>query len=261
MFTIFALQTTINEFMKAIVIDDESFARQNIISILSLEFPDLEVVAEADTVVKALSSILKYKPDLIFLDIDLLDGSGFDVLNQIEKIDFKTIFVTAHQEYAIKAIKFSALDYILKPISSYELVSAVNRVVELGDKNSEEQYESFLNQLNTTNQDKKIVLKTSEAIHVVDVNDIVRCEADNNYTLFYISDGEKIMVSKGLKEYDDLLSEYGFFRVHQSHLINLNCMAKFDKKDGGYVVLNDHSRVPVSQRRKQKLLDYFDSIK
>lgn len=246
--------------IKVIVVDDELFARQSIITILNSKFSNVNIVGEAESVKDAVEIIQDKQPDLVFLDIDLTDGSGFDVVNFLKPISFQIIFVTAHQEYAIKAIKFSALDYILKPVSSFELEAAVNRLLE--EKESENQQlklDAFAeNMQNESSKKNKIVLKTSDSIHLINVSDIMRCEADNNYTTFYISSGERIIVSKGLKEYDELLSEHGFFRVHQSHLINISCISRFDKKDGGSVVLCDEAKIPVSQRKKQKLLDIFE---
>lgn len=246
--------------IKVIVVDDELFARQSIIAILNSKFSNISIVGEAESVIDAVKIIQEKKPDLVFLDIDLTDGSGFDVVNFLKPVSFQLIFVTAHQEYAIKAIKFSALDYILKPVSSFELEAAVNRLLEEKESvNQQLKLDAFdENMQDGSTKKKKIVLKTSDSIHLINVCDVMRCEADNNYTTFYISTGERIIVSKGLKEYDELLTEHGFFRVHQSHLINISCISRFDKRDGGSIVLCDEAKIPVSQRKKQKLLDIFE---
>jgi len=248
--------------MKVIIIDDESLVRKTLETILRDSFPNINIVGQAGSVVEAVSLIKEQSPDLILLDVDLTDGNGFDVLTQVKPINFKVIFITAHQEYAIKAIKFSAFDFILKPISQNELTYAVQRVIQeynLVDQNLK--WNAFFNNLNETHKkSKKIVLKTSESIHIVQIDEIIRCEADNNYSTFFLLTGEKIVVSKGLKEFEELLTDYGFFRVHQSHLINLDFVLRFDKKDGGYIILSDNSVVPVSQRKKQKLLDFFDAL-
>jgi len=230
--------------MRVVVVDDEFFSRQTITDLLSESFKDIEVVGQADSVKTAVELLPSLKPDLVFLDVDLTDGTGFDILNLLKPIQFKIIFITAHQEYAMKAIKFSAFDYILKPVSESELKMDA----------------FFYNAENIRKEGKKIVLKTSESIHLVSVCDIMRCEADNNYTTFYLATGERIVISHGLKEYEDLLGNYGFFRVHQSHLINLKFIARFDKKDGGYVILTDKSQIPVSQRKKQKLLEVIEGL-
>jgi len=248
--------------MKVVIIDDEPLARQTLKALLGAEFPQLQIVGEADSVSSAVEAIQQGEPELVFLDVDLKDGSGFDVLNLLKSIHFKLIFVTAHQEYAMKAIKFSALDYILKPVSTEELISAVNRVnSEFKEQNQQLKLDTFFNHYrNAETETRKIVLKTSESIHIVNIQNIIRCEADNNYTTFFTSQGEKIIISKGLKEYEDLLSGYGFFRVHQSHLINLNFISRFDKKDGGFVVLTDKTQIPVSQRKRQQLFEIFENL-
>lgn len=246
--------------MRVVIIDDEVLARNTMKNILHRNHPDLEIVGEADAVSEAVKVILEQNPDLVFLDIDLKDGSGFDVLNALDEIKFKTIFATAHHEYAIKAIKFSALDYILKPVSEIEVRAAIERVKIQGlTENQNTQFEVLKNNYQNST-DKKIVLKTSESIHLVRVQDVIRCEADNNYTTFFINGNRKIVVSKGLKEYEELLTTFAFLRVHQSHLINVKEIKRFDKKDGGFVVLSDGSEIPVSQRKKQKLLDVFESL-
>jgi two-component system LytT family response regulator len=248
--------------MKVIIVDDEALSRQTIELILTENFPKINIVGQADSVKSALEIIKKQNPDLVFLDIDLTDGSGFDILSALATIKFKVIFITAHQEFAIRAIKFSAFDYILKPISSSELVNTITRVqLDAESKSHQVEWDAFFNNISKNEgKEKKIVLKTSESIHLVQISDIVRIEADNNYSTFFLVGGEKILISKGLKEYEELLTSFGFFRVHQSHLINLNYILRFDKKEGGFVVLTDKSHVPVSQRKKQKLFDFFENI-
>ncbi len=248
--------------IKIIIIDDEARARSAIEKIIVTNVKDVEIVDKADNVENGLNSILRNKPQIVLLDINLPDGTGFDLLRQLPKVDFKLIFITAHEEYAIKAIKFSALDYIVKPIDIGELVTAIeNAKNEIVDANNNLKIEAFLaNFENIKNDIKKIVLKTADSIHLVNVQNIIRCEADNNYTNFYINDNKKIFVSNTLKEYEEMLTPYNFFRVHQSHLINLNYISKFDKKDGGYLVMTDKSQIPVSARKRHLLLELFDRL-
>ena len=247
-------------FMNVVIVDDEPLARKTIETIISDHFPDVNIAGQAGSVEDAVAVIKNTNPDLVFLDVDLTDGYGFDILSILKPFDFKVIFITAHQEYAIKAIKFSALDFILKPISEYELVDAVKKAYAETNKNDKNiKWDAFFNNINN-NENKKIVLKTSDSIHLIKVSDIIRVEADNNYSTFFLKDNDKIVVSKGLIEYEKLLNDYGFFRVHQSHLINLSYISRFDKKDGGYVVLSDKSQVPVSQRKRQKILSFFENI-
>jgi len=246
--------------MRAVIVDDELFARQSLESILLDYYPEIRLVGQADSVQQAVDLIKEVNPELVFLDIDLPDGTGFDVLSILKTFQFKVIFVTAHHEYAIKAIKFSAFDYILKPVNQMELKVAIKRVIDEKD-NNKIKMDAFIHNLqNQKIEDKKIVLKTSESIYLIGVRDIIRCEADNNYTSFFLNTGERIVISKGLKEYDEMLSSYGFFRVHQSHLINIRCISRFDKKEGGFIVLSDKTQIPVSQRKKQKLLEMFEAL-
>jgi two-component system, LytTR family, response regulator len=248
--------------MRIVIVDDEPMARNAIISILKIGFPQVEISGQAETVLSAVELIKKVNPDLVFLDIDLPDGTGFDLLALLQPAKFKIIFVTAHQEFAIKAIKFSALDYILKPVSSIELAASMTKVINdkaIGDIDLK--FETLLSNYNSPRKEmRKIVLRTSESIHIVEIEDIIRCESDNNYTTFFLKDNQKILVSKGLKEYDDMLADYGFYRAHQSHLVNINFINRFDKKDGGYLVLADKTHVPVSQRKRQGLLDLFEKM-
>jgi two-component system LytT family response regulator len=246
--------------MRAVIVDDELYARQSLESILLDYYPEITIVGQAESVKQTIELIDEVKPELVFLDIDLPDGTGFDVLSFLKKFQFKVIFVTAHHEYAIKAIKFSAFDYILKPVNPLELKVAIKRVINDND-NNKIKMDAFIHNLeNQKKDDKKIVLKTSDSIYLIGIQDIVRCEADNNYTSFFLNNGERIVISKGLKEYDEMLSGYGFFRVHQSHLINVRCISRFDKKEGGFIVLSDKTQIPVSQRKKQKLLEMFEAL-
>jgi two-component system LytT family response regulator len=206
---------------------------------------------------KAIESI---NPDLVFLDIQMPDGTGFDLLKMIPQKNFEVIFITAHEEFAIKAIKFSALDYILKPIDSEDLQQAVLRAVNTIDhKREESQFEAL--QLNMQPaQKRRLVLKTQESVHVVDLDKIVRCEADRNYTSFYMTEGKKILVSKTLKDYETLLTGYNFLRVQQSHLINLDFVERYDKGNGGSVVMKDGSEVPLSPAKRDIFFKILENL-
>lgn len=248
--------------VKAIIVDDEIHAQNAIESILNSQFSDIEIIDKVETVKSAVDSIQKNEPELLFLDIDLPDGKGFDILKQINFKNHKVIFITAYQEYAIQAIKFSAFDYILKPLNPVELVNSVQNVL---NEHVDEQYKLkldtfFTNFNNSVPEVKKIVLKTSDKIHVVDVKDILRCESENTYTTFFINAGNKILVSKPIKKYDEMLSPLGFMRTHQSHLINLNYISYFDKQFGGAIVMTDNSNIPVSNQKRALLMEYLDSL-
>lgn len=248
--------------IKAVIIDDESHARQTIATIIKSKFREIHIIGEAANVEGAVVLIKHTRPELVFLDIDLPDGNGFDILKQIDHKKFRVIFITAYQEYAIQAIKFSAMDYILKPVSPVELENAVKNILEEEvDDIYEEKIKAFFQNFNTnTTTNKKIVLKTSEKIHVVGVSKIIRCQADNAYTTVFMDDGKSILVSKGIKKYDEMLSNSGFMRVHQSHLVNLNFISYYDRQDGGHLVMSDSTSIPVSSQRKPILIEYLDSL-
>jgi two-component system LytT family response regulator len=246
----------------AIVIDDETRARETIIQMISLYCKNISVVDQASDTQSAYVAINQHKPDIIFLDINLKTDTGFDLLKRFNQIDFKIIFITAFDKYAINAFKFSAIDYILKPVHPDDLIAAVAKVERLHQK---EVFQKTFNTLlsnfeHKAPEQKVIVLKTSENIHLVNVGDIIRCESDRNYTMFYLSDKKKILVSQTLKEYDELLESFGFYRIHQSHLINIKYVDHYVKSEGGYLVLKDGSQIPVSHRKKDYLLDLFNKM-
>lgn len=248
--------------IKAIIVDDEKRARETIAGILNLYCPNVQVVAEAENITKGFDVINSQRPQLVFLDIDMPGGSGFDLLKKFDAPFFNTIFITAYQEHAVKAFKFSAIDYILKPVNPDELVEAVKRAGNLIDRsNLSVRFETFLSNYNSpAAENKRIVLKTAEQIYLVNVKDIVRCEADGNYTRFFILDGKKILVSTTIKEYEEMFTPFSFFRTHQSHLINTNYIERFDKKDGGTIIMKDGSHVPVAVRKKEALLTLLSKI-
>ena len=241
-----------------VVVDDEPRAREAIINLLKISPVDLNIAGEADSVQAGYEMINLTSPDLVLLDIDLPDGTGFDLLKKFTSVDFRVIFITAHHEYAIRAFKFSATDYILKPITAGELFAAIKKAKDEIDK--EETMMKLGTLLSNLEHLKKIVLKTAESVHIINVAQIIRCEADVNYTTFHLSDGKKLLVSKPLKEYDQLLGPAGFFRTHQSHLINLEHMQRYEKTDGGYLVMDDNSTVPVSTRKKEELFRLFENM-
>jgi len=241
-----------------VVIDDEARARDTIIDILSLSKMKLDVVGHADSVTSGFDIINQKNPDLILLDINLIDGTGFDILKKFDHIDFKIIFITAHEEYAVQAFKFSAVDYILKPIVAGELLNAVDRAVKaIQQEDTELKLGALFSNLEKI---KKIVLKTAESIHIINIKNIIRCEADVNYTNFYLENSDKLMVSKTLKEFGELLEPAGFFRTHQSHLVNLDHVIRFDKTEGGHLVMADESIVPVSSRKREMLFKVFERM-
>jgi two-component system LytT family response regulator len=247
---------------KAIIIDDESNARESIVSLCKLTHSEIDIVGEAAGVESGLEVIRSLKPDLVFLDIQLEDGTGFDILEKTDQIDFHIIFITAFNEYAIKAFKFAAIDYLLKPINPKEFKTAIDHFCNIRDKEDiETKLLAYLSHIKeSVAEHKKIILKTAESIHLIKVFDIIRCEADKGYTEFFMRDNKKILVSKGLKEYDEMLGEFGFIRTHQSHLINLDYIASFEKTDGGYILMTDGSTVPVSSRKREYVFNVFENL-
>jgi two-component system LytT family response regulator len=245
-----------------VIVDDMPNAREVIASIIKQNFKNTTIVATADSVQSGIKAIKEHEPDIVLLDIQMHDGSGFDILNKLKPFKFKVIFISAYEEHALKAFKFSAIDYILKPIDSAELVAAVQKAELALSQNDQSQSINVLenNYSNSNKESKKIVLRTSDSIYVVNVKDIIRCEADENYTTFYLLDKQKILISKPLKEYDELLAEFGFFRVHQSHLINLDYFKQYKKADGGYAVMTDGSTLPVSSRKKDLFLKEIEKL-
>nr|MDA3852740.1 LytTR family DNA-binding domain-containing protein [Bacteroidales bacterium] len=241
--------------LTTIIIDDEPRARETIKNMLMLYCPELDLVGEAVSVASGLELIRKIKPEVVLLDIQMSDGSGFDLLKQLDAINFALVFITAFDEYAVKAFKFSAIDYLLKPIDPDELISTMERI-KLHKKNEGIDLSVVLNNLrNLKKENKKLVLKTTESIFVVGVQDIIRCESSGNYTHFYLTNEKPILVSHTLKEYEEMLKEHSFIRVHQSHLVNLEHIKRYDRSDGGMLVMTDNKTVPVATRKKDMLLN------
>lgn len=246
--------------IKAIIVDDEVCFREMIELLLKDYFPNVHIVAQAESVPQAVQVIEAYNPDLVFLDIEIKCGTGFHVLQKLKTRDFKLIFITAFNDFAIQAIKFSAIDYILKPINEFEFKSGVERAVQEIERNDKLSPLETLFINHQEKQHKKLVLRTMQDIHVVNIDEIIRCEADNAYTTFFLTSGEKVLVSKGICNFTELLTGYGFVTPHQSHLVNLNYIKKLDKSDGGFLILKDNTEIPVSVRRKQAILGLLNKL-
>ncbi len=238
--------------MKAIVVDDEAKSRNTLISSIKTYTPEIEVVDDAASVVEALKKIREHQPDLLFLDVQLPDGSGFDILELLPKLNLKVIFVSAYDKYAINAFKFSAIDYLLKPIEPELLIKAVEK------SKKEDKLVSLEGKLNVLlsnrNKIEKIALPSLNGLELVKVEDIIYCEADSNYTIFHLVDGQQILISRSLKEYDDILTPQGFYRIHQSFLIRLSFVKKYIKGEGGSVILENGKHLEISRRRKDGFL-------
>ena len=247
--------------MKLAIIDDDNKIRDLYKSVVAKYYPDLNEISEASSMQEGIELLKVYNPDVVILDIDLGDGTGFDVLQAIKPYNFSLIFSTAFNDYAIKAIKFSALDYILKPIDENELCLAIDKAMSAREKsNLESQLKNFFDNFDKTSQSKKLVLKTAGELNIVEITDIVYCQSDNSYTTFFFANNEEIVVSKGMKEFEDILTDFNFFRPHTSFLVNLNYVKKLDKSDGGFLILKTGKEIPVSIRKKSSLIQVLENL-
>ncbi len=242
-----------------VIIDDEPDAVEFISSIITEYCPGLEVTGKAHNVRDGVHLIKDTRPELVFLDVEMPNGTGFDLLTHFPEKDFDVIFITAFNHYAIKAIKFSAVDYILKPININEFIESVNKVVHKRTTNpyaGSGNLEALLENI-TTAQPTRLVIPTSDGREYLDPKMIIRIEADRSYSWFFINDKRKILVSKHLKEFQDILSDRNFFRPHNSHLINLDFVKKYIRQDGGYIELTDGSKIPIARNRKDIFLAHM----
>ncbi|WP_275316766.1 LytR/AlgR family response regulator transcription factor [Tenacibaculum bernardetii] len=246
--------------LTAIIVDDMPSALKMLQNDILNNYKEIEIIGTAKSVVEASILLRKKQPDILFLDIMLGDGTGFDVLEIHPNLSSKIIFVTASDEYAIKAFKFAAIDYILKPYTNEDLSNAIDKA-KTQIKPDKEQLTVLQESIKQPNlRPKKISLSTSDKIIVVNLDDIVRCKSDNNYTEFFLIDNQKILVGKTLKYFADMLKEFEFIRVHQSHLINIQYIKEFIKSDGGYLVLKNKITIPVSVRKRNEVIHILEKI-
>lgn len=241
--------------LRAIVVEDVELIRKKNIDLIKQNCENVAVIAEADSVKSGVMLIRQLLPDLVFLDIEMPDGSGFDLLQELMPLPFKVIFITGQDHYAVRAFRINAMDYLLKPLDPAELKEAVKKTEQSYNKDMfDMKLNNFFSNSRQPNEPQKIILKTAERLYAVSIQDIVRCEADKNYTTFFLMDGQKLLVSNTLKEYDTTLSPLGFFRTHQSHLINMMHFDHYLKSDGGQIVMKDKSKVPLAVRKKEEFL-------
>ncbi|MCX6180866.1 MAG: LytTR family DNA-binding domain-containing protein [Bacteroidetes bacterium] len=248
--------------LSGIIIDDEQSAIDIIKKYLLTVSPDIQIIGEANDFDNGVKIINDLNPDILFLDIDLRNNkSGFDILNAINHSLHKVIFITAHNTHAIKAFKYCAVDYLLKPVDPDELKTAVEKAKKsLSKEIFSEQLQELMNTVKHNKKSERIFVKTQDSISAIDIKDIVHVTADGSYSDIYIMGKKKITASKNIKEFDDILSTAGFYRPHQSHLINMQHFDSFKKNDGGYICLKDGSEIPVSTRKKQEFLEMLKSI-
>ncbi len=239
--------------IRTLIIDDEEQSRIALSKYLESYCKNIELVGQAFNVSDGIDKIHVHKPNLVFLDIEMPDGTGFDLLEKIENIDFNIIFVTAFDNYAVDAFRFSALDYLLKPVDPELLIKAVAKAGE------NKQARFLPRQLNLLKEGKngfdKIALPVFDGILFVNIKDIIRCQSDRNYSVFHLKNGDKIMVARTLKEYEELLTSMRFFRIHHSHLINMAYVKKYIRGEGGSVLMDDGHEVEVARRRKEGFLE------
>jgi len=235
--------------LKAVIIDDMELARASLRADLADHCPQVEVVGEAEGVLSGAKLLKGVQPDILFLDIEMEDGDGFDLLDIIPNSLDSVIFVTAREDYALKAFQYSAVDYLLKPVEPELLKKAVAKMEEK-KLASQEQLAMLRQNMQDDAKLDRLALHTSDKIVVAEIKDIVRLEAMTNYTYFYFADGSKLLITKTLKEYDKMLGDSGFIRVHQSHLINMHHVQAYVKTEGGYIQMKNKDIVPVSVRKK-----------
>lgn len=244
--------------INSIIIDDNEDFKEVLCNYIKINFSNICILDKVGTVEDGIKSIKLNKPELVFLDIILPDGDGFDILNQTNKIDFEVIFITSYDKYAIKAFKFCALDYIIKPVQLPELIAAVRKAEERINTNQFSEvniklfYEKLKSSLNSKNH--KIALFTKNGIYFKPVHEIVRFEASGSYTWCFLNNKEKMLLCKNLSEYEELLSNYNFFRIHKTHLVNMDYVEKYAKQHGGYVEMKNGAKLEISRRKKDSFL-------
>lgn len=238
--------------LKAILVDDEKNNLINLEQLLKTYCPDVAVMATAINAAEGKSAILHHRPELVFLDIQMPGKNGFELLQELNQYDFEVIFVTAHDQYAIQAVRFAAVDYLLKPVNIDELQAAVSRAsARSREKRKNLQLENLLQLLQEQKEDHRIALTTMKETRFIRTTEIIRCESNNNYTIFFLAGGEKLTASRPIFEFEELLKSYGFIRCHQSHLVNRKYVKSWLKEDGGFLLLENGHQVPVSKNKKE----------
>jgi len=239
--------------MKSLIIEDKAYIRKGLINLLKSIEKDIQVVGECKSVKEAIVVTKACKPELVFLDINLPDGNAFDFLEQTKTLSYRVIFITAYEEYALKALKMGAVDYLLKPVDVDELKTAILKVKTLPISIQKDQIKTVKQVYNS--DDSKLIISLQDSFQVIDLNELLFCETDKGYTTFYCSDGKKYMVSKTLKEFEERLSIANFTRPHQSFMVNLKHIDKYDKS--GTIHLKNGKKIPVSSRKKESFLTRF----
>lgn len=241
--------------LKAIIIDDEPYCCEILAAMLESDCPDVEIVSICNNAKDALMVIRQHSPDLVFLDVEMPKMNGFEMLEQLPAINFHLIFTTSYDQYALKAIRFSAIDYLLKPIDREELKKAIQRVKERIQAPIPQQLEILMQKLRQPSSPvNKIALPTMEGLQMIPIDTIISCESDDNYTNLFLKSSKKILVTRSLKEMEEILEQHSFIRVHRFYLVNLNEIEKYIKGDGGYLVMSDGTTIDVAKNKKEVLL-------
>ncbi|MDX1908147.1 MAG: LytTR family DNA-binding domain-containing protein [Bacteroidia bacterium] len=246
--------------IKTLIIDDEAQARNVIRNLLATDFPHVEVVGEADDVTAGIEAIRQWQPDLVFLDIQLKSGTGFELLSRLGAENVEVIFVTAYDQYALTAFQFSAFGYLLKPVRISELQRVIQRFEEqqrLRQQARQERIRVLIENYSDHAQVKKLIVQHLNGFQVIPLHEILYLKGEDNYTRFMLDKGEQILVSKTLKDYEQLLDDFGFFRVHQSYIVNLRHVREYTRGEGGTVTMYNHDELPVSRRKKAAFLTKF----
>ena len=249
------------ESISAFIVDDEFHSREVIRLLLERKFPEIKIAGQADNVIKAIEAIEHTQPNLLFLDVQLKNETGFDLLDKIQNINFEIIFTTAYQEFAVKAIRYSALDYLIKPIDGDEFQKAVektNKRIQLQKLYTNAQVQLLTHNLKTNKQIAgKLAIPTAEGLVFVTIGDIIYCSGTSNYTNIFTGNGAKLISSHTLKFYEEMLKDSGFFRVHKSYLINLSHIQKYMKGEGGIVIMSNGHEIEIARRVKAAFLNIF----
>jgi two-component system LytT family response regulator len=248
--------------LRAVVIDDIETIRKRHITIIKASCPNISIVGQADSVESGIKLITQLSPDIVFLDVEMPDGTGFDLLQKLKPLQFKVIFITGYEDFAIRAFRFSAIDYLLKPLDANHLIEAVKKAEDsMGKEVFDIKLSNLFSNLERPKNLQKLILKTSDKIYSVNIQDVVNCESDKNYTTFNFINAPKLIVSTNLKEYEAMLAPYNFFRTHQSHLINMAYFDHFIKTDGGNtIVMKNKTTIPLSVRKKEEFLVLLENI-
>lgn len=248
--------------IKAVIIEDEAAGLQNLQNLLAENCRNIEVIGTAGSIKEAyqLMSNPNFKPDVAFLDISLPDGLVFQLLQRLRPLEFDIIFVTAYEDHAIKACEYSSIGYVMKPIDPDHLVEAVERLKSKTTREADKRLDIFQNYINNPNAFTKMSISALDGIYFINIKDIVRFEAEDNYTHIFINTGERITASKTIKAYEDMLGPFNFYRVHKRHVINLNFMRKFVKGDGGYLIMDDEIKIEVSRRRRPAFMERMKKL-